>query len=299
MTLIATVSGHDSIWMVADRRLTLAGQPVKEDARKIMFLATSDNGEAILGYAGLGATRNGTEPADWMSAVLRGRNLPLEASLNVLLEATKKQLPQHLVLLSDGAPAHNVMIPAFVGEQVRFYTIDAAVSRDGSAPWFRFTQWMTSGRTPRFSLAGSGARYLARNRAWSRKALRLVRAFDRKKISAESVAAYLSELNHEVHLNTKDGSVGPRCIVAWRCRRGAHREGGGQTYFTGTTQDRSMPSLPTIANGMDISAIVNALKPIWVKHFVATRNGGEQKLNDDEIKAQLAKVPDEPDETLR
>jgi hypothetical protein len=50
-----------------------------------MFLETTDD-VAILGYAGLGATALGTKPADWMSAVLRGRNLPLEKSLEVLAE---------------------------------------------------------------------------------------------------------------------------------------------------------------------------------------------------------------------
>jgi hypothetical protein len=48
-----------------------------------MFLETAD-GVAILGYAGLGATALATEPAHWMRAVLRGRVLPLERSLEVL-----------------------------------------------------------------------------------------------------------------------------------------------------------------------------------------------------------------------
>jgi hypothetical protein len=95
MTLILTVNGHETIWMLADRRLSRKGRPSKDDARKMMFLVT-DDGEAILGYAGLSATARGTEPADWMSAVLRGRRLPLEQSLGILANALKAQFPRHM-----------------------------------------------------------------------------------------------------------------------------------------------------------------------------------------------------------
>lgn len=73
MTLVLTVTGRESVWLVADRRLSYIGNRYRDDARKVMFLDTTD-GVAILGYAGLGTTALGTEPADWMSAVLRGRN---------------------------------------------------------------------------------------------------------------------------------------------------------------------------------------------------------------------------------
>ena len=86
MTFIATVNGPKTIWIVADRRLSYKGKPPKDDARKVMFLESPD-GVALVGYAGLGSTAMGTEPADWMSAVLRGRNFPLEKSLHVLARA--------------------------------------------------------------------------------------------------------------------------------------------------------------------------------------------------------------------
>lgn len=70
MTLIVTVNGLKSIWLLADRRLSSKGRKPKEDGRKVMLLETQD-GVAILGYAGLGETAAGTEPADWMSKVLR------------------------------------------------------------------------------------------------------------------------------------------------------------------------------------------------------------------------------------
>ncbi len=89
MTLILTVNKKESIWMLADRRLTIKNIPVRDDACKIMTLDATD-GTAILGYSGLGATVIGTEPADWMSATLRGRKGTLEQYLEILANAIKK-----------------------------------------------------------------------------------------------------------------------------------------------------------------------------------------------------------------
>jgi hypothetical protein len=54
-----------------------------------------------------------------------------------------------------------------------------------------------------------------------------------------------------------DGSVGDRCIIAWRHKKGSvHDSGGGQQFYTGTTRDASFPALPTVANGIDLDALV-------------------------------------------
>lgn len=164
MTLIVTANGPESIWLLGDRRLSYNGHPPKDDARKAMFLETTD-GIAILGYAGLGATDLGTEPADWMSAVLRGRNLPLEQSLHVLAEAMKKQLPPHMVKMpGSGGPAHNVIVPASLGNEPRLYTIDRVFSPDHKSYRFRYARQVihkptsTAPRTPRLGIGGGPAR---------------------------------------------------------------------------------------------------------------------------------------------
>jgi hypothetical protein len=105
VTLILTVNGRESIWMLADRRLSCKGRSPKDDARKVMLVETTD-GVAILGYAGVGATALGTEPADWMAAVLRGRNLPLEQSLGVLARAMKT--PASSAHAANAARRHTV-----------------------------------------------------------------------------------------------------------------------------------------------------------------------------------------------
>lgn len=62
MTLIVSVNGPETVWLLADRRLSRGTTVHSEDARKILLLETTD-GVAILGYAGLGETVAGTEPA--------------------------------------------------------------------------------------------------------------------------------------------------------------------------------------------------------------------------------------------
>lgn len=60
------------------------------------------------------------------------------------------------------------------------------------------------------------------------------------------------------------------------------------------------PSLPTIANGMDINALVGVMMPRMMKSFEAMRAGEPAKEFDkDELNAELARLPDKPDEQLR
>ena len=305
MTLIVTVQTSETIWMLSDRRLSAKGRRHKEDARKMMILETSD-GVAMLGYAGLGATAAGTEPADWMSAVLRGIKAPLEHCLSILATALEKQFPRHLRTLPTSVPAaHQVLIPAFVGDSVRLYTIALQLAPDRRS--YRFEKFRQSsagpngapsGRAPRVALAGSGALVLHRKRAWIRDLLRLVKACDEKKISHNAVADHLAGINYLVHKGLADGSVGPRCMVVWKCRaNGVHKAGGGMRFYSGTTKDLNGPMLPTISSGTDWRALVEALMPHVQKMF---DNRGTGVPNDVKaMNADLARIPTRPDDLLR
>jgi hypothetical protein len=100
---------------MADRRLTTNSVPVGDDALKIMRLERNDD-VALLGYAGLGRTPKHTQPSDWMNATLRGRNEPLERSLEILGGAINAQIPKYLWGVKGlGDRAHVVLAPAFVG----------------------------------------------------------------------------------------------------------------------------------------------------------------------------------------
>jgi hypothetical protein len=304
MTLVVVATGPESIWLLADRRLTYKGRQPKDDARKLMFLDTPD-GVAILGYSGLGGTVLGTEPSDWMSTVLRGRNLPLEQSLGVLAEATRKQIPKHLVRIQGGAGiSHNVIVPAFVGGETRLYSIDLEISSSRKSYQFRYTRHVSGRslpakpRTPRLAIAGRGARYLMAHKGRMREVLKVVWAYDSQRVSSLSVADYLARLNSEVSAN--DDSVGPRCIVAWRNKRkGVHASGGGHQFYTGAIRDAGSPLLPTIANGMDIRALLETIMPHQTRLFEALRRGDPTaELDKDQVNADLALLPDKPDEKL-
>jgi hypothetical protein len=300
VTLVVTVNGPETIWLLADRRLSSKGRTVKEDARKVMFLETTD-GVAILGYCGLGATALGTEPADWMSAVLRGRNLPLEQSLGVLVAAIREQLPRHV----PTGFAHTVIAPAFLGDKLKLYSIEL---QNREVSWRHWPVDKLPWLTARVAMGGSGGVYLAKHekkKEWVRGVLRIIKAYDRGRVSALAVADKLAKLNSEVCRDISDKSVGPRCIVAWRNRKGGvHNGGGGHQYYTGTTRDASSPGLPTIGAGMDIEAIANLMMDVMVPQMTKmseARRVGQPipDLNYDELKAKLAFVPDKPDENLR
>jgi len=308
MTLIVTVNGPETIWLLADRRLSYgAAHPPRDDARKLMMLETTD-GVAILGYAGLGATSQETEPSDWMSNVLRGRNISLEQSLDVLAGAAKDQIPGHIV---NRIPGHSIVATSFVGEEPRLYTIDLAFSPDRKAFHFRYTRHFVgdptagftsgNGRTPRTTVAGSGQVHLRRNQQWIRRLQSLANAHDRGRISPLAVSDYLAKINRNVQLGTTDGSVGPCCIVAWRYKKdGVHGGGGGQQFYTQTTRDRSSPSLPSITRGRDLTALIQAIAPQTTKHLQAMLSGeAPPEIDIDEISAKLAQLPDKPDENLR
>lgn len=310
MTLIVTINGREAIWLLADRRLSYKHRAPKDDARKVMFLETTD-GTAIIGYAGLGATAHGTEPADWMSAVLRGRNLPLEQSLGVLADAMKRQLPQHMAQMpTPGETTHNTLITAFVGSEVRYYTIYLVFAPDRKSYQFRYTRHVannrtsTSDRAPRFGAGGTGGIYLARDRRWMRPLLRLVRAYDRGQVPPHLVADHLARLNSDVYLGVSDKSVGPRCIVAWRNKKGGiYKGGGGHNFYTDTARDSDTLPLPDISNGTDWLALVNVPTLRMsknLKNFEAIRAGeSAEKLDTVDLNEELARLPNKPDEKLR
>ena len=139
MTLVLSLHSRDSLWLVVDRRLSYGGRrrPI-DDAVKVMNLETTD-GVGLLAYAGLGATPKGTQPSDWMSAVLRGRGgLRFEHALGILSTAANKELPKHLARTPSGA--HFIIIPAFVRNvDSRLYTIDNVVDSRTGKHWYRYT----------------------------------------------------------------------------------------------------------------------------------------------------------------
>jgi hypothetical protein len=309
MTLVIGVSGSDSIWMLADRRLSYPGRPPKEDGQKIMVLETKD-GVAMLGYAGLGSTALGTEPAHWMTRVLRGRNFPLEYSLGVLARAIQDKLPAHLVRIHrDSVAAHNVIIPALVGIEARFYSIDLLFAPDRRTYRFRYRRLREVNspndrpRAPRVGVGGTGAQYLMNDRGWFRDLLRILKASDQARISRRAAADYLARLGHEVYLSAQkaaDQTIGPRCIVSWRIAKNGNKGGGGghQCYSRGE-RDPNTDFLPSITQGADLNALAAVIMPYSMKSLKALMEGNpDPGVDTISINESIRKLPREPDDDL-
>ncbi|SNY53674.1 hypothetical protein SAMN05421748_114130 [Paractinoplanes atraurantiacus] len=308
VTLILSVHSRESIWLLADRRLSFGrARPPIDDAMKIVELRTED-GVGLIAYAGLGATSRGTQPSEWISAVLRGRGgLGFERTLGLLSDASNAQLPRHLYSTPGGQ--HFIVIPAFVrGIGRRFYSIDNVVERSTRRHWYRFTSWQTDSNpgspAPRVGLAGSGGMYLLSKRNdWMRPLFRLVKAHDKGRASDLAVANYLAGLNHDAHHAVTDGTVGPRAVVAWRRRLDGRqdRSAGGHQFYLGNEYDRAPQTIPAIVNGLDLQAIVNIMTQGLQPHFEAFRATGYTEFNPDltEIDRRISSLPSDPDEKLR
>jgi hypothetical protein len=282
---------------MTDRRITFRDR-TKDDARKILFLETTD-GLALLGYAGLGETAKGMEPSDWMANVLRGRNLPLEHSISVVTDAVKARLPQHLDSLpGSGTRVHSILIPAFQNGEPRIYTIDLVRPRGKNAYAFRWTRHVVQrnvpggNMTPRCIIGGSGAVHLLHDQRWMRELLRLIKAHDAGRINAQPVALAFARLNNQIA--QAESTVGLRCIVAWRFQKG----GGAHEFFDGGQGElnSSFVFLPIIARGMDVTSLVKVVAPIGITELDASRRGEPNEMDEAAMNAALAKLPDGPDD---
>ncbi|MFA5955807.1 hypothetical protein [Hyphomicrobium sp.] len=298
MTLVLAAISKEAIWVVADRRLSQRGRALIDDACKIMFLETTD-GIAILSYAGLGRTIAGVQPSEWMSAVVRGRNLPLEQTLGLLAEAMQRELPKHLLRFPPGMmPSHTIIAPAFVDDEPRLYILEVVLSADRKQKSFRFVRQNDAGgrKPPLLAVAGSGGMSLFhRRKYWMRPLMRIVRAYDRSRVSAQTVANHMATLNNDVH--AVDVSVGPRSIVAWRNRKsGIYKGGGAQEFFNNCQRQNDSMIIPTIASGMDVRGIVQVLWDDMMKGRFGL--DADYHPNTDEINAKIATLPHGPDESL-
>lgn len=310
MTLVLAVRRRDSVWVLADRRLTYgAGRVLSDDATKVMDLQTSpDMGTGLLAYAGIGKTARGTEPSDWMSNTLRGiEGLTVEESLSVLVDAANREMPRRLRSVSGGGATHSIVAMGFAAGGPFAYGINTRVDATGDASFqfIRFARSLEPGAPPaRMLAAGTGGVYFDRQPRdrWKRPLFRLLKANDSGAVSSEAVADYMASINQEVHLGMVaegDNTVGPRCIVAWRARHGSGKSGGHQNYV-GAIREPELPALPSIANGLDLRALMQVHIDM-MREQEARYPGQFAKLNEidqDELERRVGALPTHPDGRL-
>lgn len=297
MTLVVALMGRESLWLMADRRLSIKNVPDGDDALKIMRLERNDD-VALLGYAGLGRTPNKTQPSEWMNATLRGRNEPLERSLEILGAAINAQIPKYLWGIKHlGRQAHVVLAPAFVGGKPTLYTIELDLNQDTKEHRVRLHRH-ESGTLPRrharVGLAGSGAPHLIGQRSRFKGLLRLVGKHEKKRVSAHTVAKELARLNFEV--SKKEPSVGSSCIVVWSYRRnGPLKLSPAHESFSGLARANDHFFMPTNSDGVDVSGLVRAIAPI---HMARLLGQEDSSIHDHEMLEALRRLPSEPDDKL-
>jgi hypothetical protein len=312
VTHVFSVQSRDTLWVVADRRLSYEGRPAKEDAVKVVSLETVD-GIGVLAYAGLGATPRGTQPSEWMSTVLRGRGrMTFEQTLGGLATVAAKELPRHLAAIPNPSQrSHVIIAPAFInGVGSRLFTIDYGIDTKTGKYRHSYMSHVRSvepgSQSLRIAAAGSGISHTTKkNSDWLRALRSLVRDHDRGKVSDKVIADQLAALNFEVHekLTKKgDSTVGPRSIVIWHRRRDARRDRppGGQLFYDGTNLDPNAAEIPTIVNGTDVVAMIKIFVDLY--NPVLTDAGFDPNtiaIDTDEANRRLAALPQTPDDKLR
>lgn len=311
MTLILSVQTPRSIWLLADRRLSAPGKVPVDNAIKIAVLQAAD-GVALVGYAGLGSTAIGTQPSDWIINVLTGRHYPIEVSLRTVAKCVGEEFSRHLEAGDGLRPsAHNFLAPSIVYDTIRLYSIDFTSFKQKSQLGFRLHQKeCPSACSPvavPFGICGSGTAALLKNMKWKRPLLRAIKAYESGKISENPVTALLAEICMLAHENTADGSVGPRCIVAWRNKlESPRRGGGGHVFYNGYERMTELPALPTILNGKDMRAFNKLVWQEYLKPQIEHMNREEKReevgkfsVNRNRMNQLLSELPNKPDEKLR
>ena len=287
MTLLISVASQRGVWLSADRQLSQNGTPVKDDAIKVMWLDTEDGAQSILAYTGLGATGSGTELSNWMSNVLRGRNLSLEASLTALGEAMERNFPAHL---DSTIPHHHLAVASVMNKSAFLSSVD--LNWDGAV--HKATVGKREKRSPAgpplIKPSGSGAQHITpANRATISK---VVRAHDKGKATDLEVMQALAEVNEAVA--NLDPTVSASCIVTSRHKP----NGGGNVIFHGR-QSQLGEYIPNIGRGTDWGTFGSMLMPEAMKWGQgALGKGPAYDIDMEGLVEKFNKLPDGPDETL-
>lgn len=298
MTIILGHAGRETIWMVADRRLTFSSRRTRDDARKMLLLDATD-GPALIGYAGFGLTALGTEPSDWISRVLRGRSGTIQECLGWIALAFEKELAPKMRATSRARlPSHHFVSIGFASGKPVIHVVEAAWFADGTAHklMFRFTRFENQhGLPPPFAVSGSGAIPILAQAERLKSLKHLSRAHDRGVLSSLRFADELASLAFDT--SRKETTVGPSSIVVWRYRDGRQfKGGGGHQFYRDGIRILGDASIPTISRGQDTIAMIDAILPHMLDEHGRLKQNG---IDSSAINAALRLLPYGPDDKLR
>jgi hypothetical protein len=266
--------------MLADRRLSFTRKPPIETGRKIYPFETLD-GAGFLGYAGVGScTGLGTEPSDWMARVLRGRDLTLDASLEVLAGAINARLGLHARAIGTN---HSVIAPCFLNGKPQIREIELTLGDKGS--WsVRHINWIVEQQkrfgqnSPVIAPRGSGAVVFEEDRNHCDCLRKILKAHDRGRMT-----------------------IGPKSIVIWR----SQDKIGELAYLSGTeleSDPTAFEMLPRTMRQFDATAITKLTMEYARKLHKALLRGERPDPADyfktEEFAEKLSHLPSYPDDKL-
>lgn len=254
MTFVLSLLSRDTVWLLADTRISWDARH-SDHGVKVMSLDTND-GTAVLGYAGLGETPGGTQPSDWMVRVLDGWNMSMHDAMWKLDLEVQTHVAAHVA----GVWKHLILAPAFVNDTTHLYVLGVSEGGEVAHADLRAKDPRRPAHLqpepPRVLYGGTGGQWLAKKspertklRArWVRGLRSLATNHERRRVSAEPVADRLAALNFEVSQNVS--SVSPNCFVVWRHSPGSGLPKSGHHNYRGRTRVAARP-FPKVASDPD------------------------------------------------
>jgi len=300
MTFAVVLASRTAIWACADRQLTDKQNPRRSSKSgvKIVAIETPD-AVALLTYAGVGSVRD-TQVSQWVYRTLRGlNNIPLERSLEHIADAGRRRLVQYAKRESID---HFFTAAAIRDGKHYVYDIDLRKN-----PPLIIRRIPKTRNQVKIGMSGSGGLYVYRYEFSRLKWLaRLIRQYEREKVSAEFVARQLASLNVSISARARaDGNntVSPESIVIHRHPKGK-RAGGRQWCFdaNGNTIDDLDAAVPTLANGMPVSEITAAIMRHTLQQMRTPTPDGKPRHHFEAwpdaatTQALLDRIPDTPDD---
>jgi hypothetical protein len=298
MTFAVVLASRSAIWTCADRQLT-----DRNDAKsgrsgvKITGLETKD-GVALLAYAGIGRVRD-TQVSRWVYRTLCGHNMPLEWSLGQVCNRAHKRLAPHV----QRAGQTHFFIASAIRDGLHFiYEID-----------LRITPPTVIRREPRtrsnvmIMVSGIGASYaLPGEQARLKRIARMIKQYERDKVSGEFIAAELAALNRAVSTRAfanGDQTISPESVAMHWHPKG-RKAARLQWCFDATGKSYRDPTshVPVVSCGMPMSELSEVLWGDVERRLRALPPGswpedlGSLVPDMATTNARLAKIPDTPDD---
>lgn len=292
MTFLLAATTPLSNWLVADTRLAYVDRSKahNELGVKVARISAAD-GEALVGYAGLGETVDGVQPSAWLARALRGatRGATVEQSLTVLHQASIEHLVPQIGRVFPISPFHGFVTSARVNGKPQLYaTVHHASTAKG--PYVHEARRLVHEIQGRFgqagleiALAGSGHKHLLRSSApWKRLLAKVLRACDEGSIGLPTAMAHLAGINAWVAQNSP--SVGRGCIVLCSTPRGGHG-----AHFIGDQMQPTCPCVPYMLNGTDMMPLIDIFQASLPSGL------GPATVDREALEAEMARLPTEPD----